>query len=89
MDEVQRRLAICFSAVFPELAAEEIIHANSASVQSWDSVAGITLLTAVEEEFGINFDLNDLEKFDSFERILTRLQEIGTEDQGSDNVGGS
>jgi acyl carrier protein len=79
MNETRRRLAECFSAVFPELAADEIVHANTASVQRWDSVGGITLLTAVEEEFGITFDLKDLEKFDSFERILARLQEIGKE----------
>lgn len=75
MDEQQRRLANCFGAVFPELSSEEIIHASSATVPSWDSVAVVTLLTVIEEEFGISIEEDDPAKFDSFQRILGYLRE--------------
>jgi acyl carrier protein len=77
MDELQQRLTNCFSAVFPELSTEQLIHASSATVPSWDSVAVITLLTVIEEEFGISIDEEDPAKFDSFQRILAYLQKNG------------
>jgi acyl carrier protein len=83
MDELQQRLANCFSAVFPELSGEQVIHASSATVPTWDSVAVITLLTVVEEEFGISIDEEDPARFDSFQRILAYLQANGKPEAGS------
>ena len=54
MDEQERRLATCFLAAFPELHWDEIADASSANVNAWDSVAVVTLLAVVEEEFGIS-----------------------------------
>jgi acyl carrier protein len=76
MDEQQRRLVNCFAAVFPELSYEEIIEASSATVKSWDSVAVVTLLTVIEEEFGISIDEDDPTRFDSFQQILAYLHEV-------------
>jgi acyl carrier protein len=86
MDEQQRRLANCFCAVFPELSSEETIHASSATVQSWDSVAVVTLLTVIEEEFGISIEEDDPAKFDSFQRILSYLQEAERKRQSPSDV---
>jgi acyl carrier protein len=86
MDEQQRRLANCFCAVFPELSSEEIIHASSATVPSWDSVAVVTLLTVIEEEFGINIEEDDPAKFDSFQRILGYLRGALRKKQSSNDI---
>jgi acyl carrier protein len=86
MDEQQKRLTICFCAVFPELSSEEIIHASSATVNSWDSVAVVTLLTVIEEEFGISIEEDDLAMFDSFQRILSYLQEAERKRQSPSDV---
>ena len=75
MDEQQRRLADCFAAVFPELSKEEILRASPATVKSWDSVAVVTLLAVIEEEFGITIDDDDPSKFDSFENILSYVKD--------------
>jgi len=75
MDEMEKRLAACFSAVLPGLAPEEISKASAASVESWDSVATVTLLAVVEEEFGISIAIEDPARFDSFKNILNYLQE--------------
>lgn len=81
MDELERRLANCFCAVFPELPRDEIIQASSTTVQSWDSLAVVTLLAVIEEEFEISIQEDDLAKFDSFQRILSYLQEAGKQRQ--------
>lgn len=78
MDDIEKRLAACFSAVLPELAPEEISQASAASVESWDSVATATLLAVVEDEFGISIEVQDPSRFDSFRNILAYLQESVT-----------
>jgi acyl carrier protein len=75
MDEQQRRLANCFCAVFPELSSEEILQATSSTVKGWDSVAVVTLIAVIEEEFGITIDEDDPARFDSFHTILNYLRE--------------
>ena len=75
MGDSRERLANCFLAVFPNLHGEEINNATSTTVQGWDSVAGVTLLAVVEEEFGISIEDNDLTRFNSFHGFLSYLQE--------------
>ena len=75
MDDKQERLARCFLAVFPRLSKVDVAQASQTSVSGWDSVATVTLLTTVEEEFGIQVDLEDLDQLTSFDSILSYLRE--------------
>ena len=72
---MQTRLAECFLTVFPDLDINSVASASAGSLPSWDSVATVTLLAVVEEEFGINVDTSDLASFDSFESILGFIRE--------------
>ena len=74
MDEMYSRLANCFSVMFPRLSAEEIPQATPESVEGWDSMASVTLLLMIEEEFGIDIDMEAVEELTSFELILAYLQ---------------
>jgi acyl carrier protein len=76
MDEMEKRLATCFSSVLTELGSEEIKQASATSVESWDSVTTVTLIAVIEEEFGISIDDVDPTKFDSFPNILAYLQQV-------------
>jgi len=73
MDDTQTRLSKCFCAVFPQLSSQEIASATLGTVEGWDSVATVTLLTVIEEEFGVKFDLNELDHLASFRSILDYL----------------
>jgi acyl carrier protein len=75
MDETEQRLRACFSAVLPELTPEEITQATASSVAGWDSVAMVTLLAVVEEEFGLDLADENPARFDSYKSILAYLQE--------------
>jgi len=44
-------------------------------VEAWDSVVTITLLTVIEEEFGIQFEPEALERLISYESMLDYLTE--------------
>jgi acyl carrier protein len=74
MDETRQRLTSCFQVVFPDMPAEEVPAASTATVANWDSVAAITLMNVMEDEFGLEMDLDDLADLDSFEKILAYLQ---------------
>jgi acyl carrier protein len=74
MADLEARLVNCFAVVFPELERQEIPSAATASLASWDSLAGITLISVIEEEFGIGISPDDVVDLVSFEMILDYLQ---------------
>jgi len=73
MSDTQARLTKCFSSVFPQLSQREIGSASVETVDAWDSVVAITLLTVIEEEFGIEFEVDALERLTSYQSILEYL----------------
>jgi acyl carrier protein len=75
MDTINPRLINCFRTVFPSLAEEDISHATQSTVEGWDSIAAITLVNVIEEEFGIQMDMDALADLDSFGRIQEYLAE--------------
>jgi len=79
MDSITPRLILCFQTVFPALPSESIPTATQSSVAAWDSVAAITLVNVIEDEFGLQMDLDVLAELDSFERIREYLsKELAT-----------
>ena len=74
MDDTRERLMNCFQVIFPDMPREEMPSASSENVAAWDSVAVITLMSVIEEEFGFPVDLDDLASLDSFDHILSYLQ---------------
>jgi acyl carrier protein len=66
---------MCFQTVFPELTESEIFDASHASVAAWDSIASITLVNVIEEEFNIEVDFEVLAELTSFDRMLDYLNQ--------------
>ncbi len=75
MDDVKPKLIECFQIVFPDLAENDIPAASQQTVAGWDSVAAITLVNVIEEQFGIEMDLDHVADLDSFEKVLAYLQQ--------------
>jgi acyl carrier protein len=59
--------------VFPDMAQSEITIATQDTVGAWDSVAAITLLNVIEDEFQITMDLEMVAELDSFQKIQNYL----------------
>jgi acyl carrier protein len=74
MDETKNRLIKCFETVFPEMLEAEIPNATQSSVSAWDSIAAITLLNVIEDEFQITMDLDNVADLDSFSKINEYLK---------------
>ena len=69
MDQVTDRLRDCFKEVFPDLADEQIEAAVREDMSEWDSLATLTLLAVVEEEFGLQLDEDAIAKLTSFSAV--------------------
>jgi acyl carrier protein len=74
MVDLKSRLVNCFATVFPELTSPEIPSVSMGSLASWDSVAGVTLLSVIEEEFSLSIPPDDVAGLVSFELILDYLR---------------
>jgi acyl carrier protein len=74
MDNLEQRLETIFATVFPGLPPEKIRAASQSSLETWDSVAAITLLNLIEEEFEIQLDFEDIGDLTSFSSIAEYLK---------------
>lgn len=74
MSDTNTRLQKCFIALFPGLSATAIESASTENVTEWDSVAMVSLVSLIEEEFGITVEFEDVESLTSFEKILAHLK---------------
>ena len=74
MHDLDARLARCFSSVFPGLAPEQVHTASVESVRGWDSLAAVTLLAVVQEEFGVQVGLADVSELVSYQAIQNYIR---------------
>jgi len=73
MSEREDRLVRVFASVFPALKPEEIRTAGVESVAEWDSLASVTLVAVIQQEFGVEIDPLDLPELNSFQALQTYL----------------
>jgi acyl carrier protein len=68
------RLATVFATVLG--VTPDRVHRGLApvEVERWDSVGHVMLVTAVEEEFGIQFDVDEIMEFTTFQAILSAVE---------------
>jgi acyl carrier protein len=74
MDPTTARLRACFSRVFPDLTDEQTLEASAGGIPEWDSLATVTLVSLIEEEFGLILDLDDFEETMSFRSLLRSVE---------------
>ncbi len=74
MSDTEKRVVACFANVFPGLDEDGIRGADTESLSAWDSLAHVTLLAALAEEFGLSLELEDLESLTSFPLVLARFE---------------
>lgn len=72
--DTRSRLTKCLLAYFPGLTSDEVSRASTATVGEWDSMASVTLIALVAEEFSLQIAPEDYERFVSFEMILDYLE---------------
>lgn len=74
MDDIRDKLARCFARAFPKLDPSQYATASAQNVSEWDSIAQLTLLALIGEEFGREMDFEEFEGATSFEALAQVLQ---------------
>jgi acyl carrier protein len=74
MPELDDRLTRCFASVFPALSPDQIRAASVETVPDWDSLAAVTLIAVLEEEFNTQIDLMEMPEFTSYQAVRDYLQ---------------
>lgn len=72
MEERIKSVMADILTVAPESIDEQ---SSMNSIERWDSLAQINLVTALEQEFGVSFEVQDIELMTSFADILDVLTE--------------
>ncbi len=73
MDEIKATLTSVFETVFSDAGA--LTDATTpGDVRGWDSLNHIVLLNAVEERFGIKFELEEILSMQSFGEICSGVE---------------
>ena len=75
MNQITQRVNNCFANVFPDLRPEDAPRVSTASFAKWDSVAHVTLLSSIAEEFGIELEMSDFEELTSYALIVDFLEQ--------------
>ena len=75
MNDINQRVASCFANIFPDLRPEEIPLASAATLASWDSIAQVTLLAAIAEEFSVELEMSDFDELVSYTLIVQYLEQ--------------
>jgi acyl carrier protein len=74
MTNIKETVAGCFRNVFPGIRPEQIPGASATSLEQWDSVAQVTLLSAISEDLGVDFEVEDFERLVSYALIVEYLE---------------
>lgn len=74
MADLRARLIDCFGAVFSNLERDAIPRATTETLERWDSLATVTLVAVVQEEFGVEVEPEDFPSFTSFDGVLGYLR---------------
>jgi len=79
MSNILEKLQPIFQDIFEDDELLITAESNAATVEDWDSLAHITLIFAIEQEFEIKFALGELEAMknvgDMVELMQTKLSE--------------
>lgn len=73
MNNLDQRLISVFRNAFPDVPEDRLSSVTQENTQSWDSVAAITLMNLIEEEFEMQLDFEDLADLTSFARVRDYL----------------
>jgi acyl carrier protein len=70
VNNINTKVSQCFLSVFPDLTSDDLPRASQASLPQWDSVAHVTLLSAIAEEFQLELDDESFESLTSYLLIV-------------------
>jgi acyl carrier protein len=71
------KLAEIFRIVLDLSADYDVLSARRLAEQNWDSLAHVSIVAAIESEFGLSLESADMERMSSFAATRLLLEEKG------------
>ena len=71
------------SSIFEVPASDIDIKSNQDNIKGWDSLATIKLITELEKEFNIQFDIMEIVELTSIDKVIGILKNKGINFNGS------
>lgn len=75
MTDILAQLQPIFRDVLDNPGLSVTLQSNASNVPGWDSLAHITLVSAIEHEFGIRFALGELEGLKNVGEMIELMQQ--------------
>lgn len=73
----EKKLAEIFRIVLDLGADYDVLSARRLAESNWDSLAHVSIVSAIESEFGLNLESGDMERMSSFAATRLLLEEKG------------
>ena len=73
------RLKRCFTSTFPSATNSEIESERVDNLPGWYSLRGVTLLAVLDEEFGLQLDLDELLTLGTYDAVREHLEHHGVQ----------
>lgn len=78
MDDCDDHIMRCFIAAFPSATRDEIRAAKTFDgIPGWDSLRMVNLLAVLDDEFGVQIDLEELLEREPFDAVRRNLLQRG------------
>lgn len=74
MEELLKQVNLIFREVFENAKLEINKETSAQTIDNWDSLNHVMLIAAIESEFNISFELDEMIEFKNVGDILTAIQ---------------
>ena len=75
-EEIFTRLNYIFRDIFDDKTISVNENTTAADIEDWDSLTHISLIAAIEDEFGIRFDMKDVLKMKNVSEMADRIADL-------------
>lgn len=75
-EEIFTRLNYIFRDIFDDNTISVNENTTAADIEDWDSLTHISLIAAIEDDFGIRFDMKDVLKMKNVGEIADRIADL-------------
>jgi len=72
--EIKERLQEIFRDIFDDEELEIREDMSAKDIEDWDSLAQINLIIAIEKEFGVKFNLEEVSKLKNIGEMLIQIE---------------
>lgn len=72
--EIKERLQEIFRDIFDDEELEIREEMSAEDIEDWDSLAQINLIIAIEKEFGVKFNLEEVSKLKNIGEMLIQIK---------------